>query len=126
MYRPNSSQNDPASFTDDACTPRPPPPKRFKTDSINAIADQLVAPKTILQYQYPGLTAPQQNYNYRNPNLNLQQGAPSLPLRFNPNTPVYTATSQIKMDKRHPSSFQQLEKVIESRSTVPFHSFWSN
>ncbi|KAI4209913.1 MAG: hypothetical protein LQ351_007198 [Letrouitia transgressa] len=124
MYRPNSSQNDPASFTDDAYTPKPPPPKRFKTDSINAIADQLVAPKTILQYGYPGPPAPQQNYStnsYRNPHLKPQQGVPKPPPpQFHPDTPVYTAASQIKMDKRHPSSFQQLEKLGEGTYATVF------
>ncbi|KAL9610978.1 MAG: hypothetical protein Q9167_004355 [Letrouitia subvulpina] len=119
MYHPNSLQNDPASFTDDACTPRPPPPKRFRTDSVNAIANQLVAPKNILHYHYPGPTAPQQIY--RNPNLNpQQQGVPTVPLQFHPSTPVYTATSQIKMDKRHPSSFQQLEKLGEGTYATVF------
>ncbi|KAL9600200.1 MAG: hypothetical protein Q9219_003343 [cf. Caloplaca sp. 3 TL-2023] len=115
-------------YIDPEATPRPPKPKRFRTEAVNNIAEQLVAPSDIFQ-QYSGTTAfqpqPPQQLQSHPPNywFDATNPPPSQEPPKARNAPVYTSTGAIKplMDKRHPSSFQQLEKP----SSRPDPSFLS-
>ncbi|KAL8946120.1 MAG: hypothetical protein Q9222_007438, partial [Ikaeria aurantiellina] len=105
--------------TDDSETPRPPAPKRFRSDEVNRVADQLVAPSDIFsqqqqqqqlhQYQrHPSSLAFYKQRQYLPPNATQRA------LIQNNNDPrnlsAYSTFTKPSMDKRHPSSFQQLEK----------------
>lgn len=106
-------------------TPRPPRPKRFKDDKLNHIADQLVAPTNVFN-QYAAQAAPhshqlstQQHRYPTNRAYNKQQNQQphpqpgQLPNTHSRNPSGTLPTPKAIMDKRHPSSFQQLEKVCD-------------
>ncbi|KAL8995882.1 MAG: hypothetical protein Q9188_006701, partial [Gyalolechia gomerana] len=111
-------------------TPRPPQLRRFNNEAINNVASQLVAPSDIFNH-YSGRPAPLPNQNLPISSVNYyhqhrlthppQNGLnQSIPVPHN--APVYTSTNSIKpkMDKRHPSSFQQLEKLGEGTYATVF------
>ena len=77
----------------DSCNPPQTPirPKRFLTRRINDIAESLISPSDVLQIE--------------------RQTSQPKPARATPRTPHV-------MDKRHPSSFQQLEKVIRDQQSL--------
>ncbi|KAI4182759.1 MAG: hypothetical protein L6R41_005780 [Letrouitia leprolyta] len=130
----NSTSHDPSSNLAHSVTPIPPELRRFHNDQINNVASQLVAPSDIFT-QYSG-RPPAPQYHQSSQNLPIssanyyQQQRSSYPpqsglTQSNPvpyNAPVYTSTSSIepKMDKRHPSSFQQLEKLGEGTYATVF------
>ncbi|KAL8707421.1 MAG: hypothetical protein Q9220_007540 [cf. Caloplaca sp. 1 TL-2023] len=126
--------------TDDFDTPRPPAPKRFRSDAVNSVADQLVAPSDFFQ-------RPQQPHLYpEHPNQHLERQQQQvrqyqqIPItrasvnqrQYQPNphsnntnsrsSSASTASSKtlVGMDKRHPSSFQQLEKLGEGTYATVF------
>ncbi|KAL8827753.1 MAG: hypothetical protein Q9170_006886 [Blastenia crenularia] len=136
MAHPYPTQNSPPpDIASDSETPKP---KRFKTEALNNVVDQLVAPSDIFR-QYSGTPAPQQQlrqqyipssavnpynnyqpqYPYNTPQSGFNQCTPTAIPR---NAPVYTTTvpHTPTMDKRHPSSFQQLEKLGEGTYATVF------
>ncbi|KAL8685067.1 MAG: hypothetical protein Q9224_005982 [Gallowayella concinna] len=141
MAQPNHPQNYHHSYsntTDDTeITPRPPASKRFKNDSINRIADQLVAPSDVFN-QYSAQPAPhhQLHHHHQHYPINLpynsqqylqNQSQPAQPAQIpnpsfrKPPLPSTTLPSpKAIMDKRHPSSFQQLEKLGEGTYATVF------
>ncbi|KAL8931337.1 MAG: hypothetical protein Q9211_007040, partial [Gyalolechia sp. 1 TL-2023] len=114
-------------------THQPPQLRRFQNEAINNVACQLVAPSHIFNqysgrpappHQLPNQNLPISSVNYyhqyhssRTPQSGLNQSTP-VPR----SAPVYTSTDSIqpKMDKRHPSSFQQLEKLGEGTYATVF------
>ncbi|KAI4267583.1 MAG: hypothetical protein LQ337_008275 [Flavoplaca oasis] len=113
-------------------TPRPPRPKRFKDDKLNHIADQLVAPTNVFN-QYAAQAAPhshqlstQQHRYPTNRAYNKQQNQQphpqpgQLPNTHSRNPSGTLPTPKAIMDKRHPSSFQQLEKLGEGTYATVF------
>ncbi|KAL8669197.1 MAG: hypothetical protein Q9168_006209, partial [Polycauliona sp. 1 TL-2023] len=136
------------SYDPDA-TPRPPPFKRFKDDGLNHVADQLVAPSDVFnqyppaagiaphhlqhsssyqqlqQHRYPpniAYNSQQYQQQFQQPIYSQQyqphpQPAPLpyIPPKRNPPLPL-----KATMDKRHPSSFQQLEKLGEGTYATVF------
>ncbi|KAL9592522.1 MAG: hypothetical protein Q9179_006637 [Wetmoreana sp. 5 TL-2023] len=116
------------ALTDDFETPRPPASKRFRSESINRIADQLVAPTDIFT-QYSNRNPPQQQHSYPTAssyNQQPHQHRIPQPGQFPYTTPTKAALDSGKlplkatMDKRHPSSFQQLEKLGEGTYATVF------
>ncbi|KAL8811869.1 MAG: hypothetical protein Q9223_001433 [Gallowayella weberi] len=120
--------------TDDAETPRPPASKRFKNDSINRIADQLVAPSHVFN-QYSAQPAPHPHFYHQHYPTNLpynsqqylqNQSQPAqIPDPSFRKPPLPSASGTLPspkaiMDKRHPSSFQQLEKLGEGTYATVF------
>ncbi|KAI4251251.1 MAG: hypothetical protein LQ352_004962 [Teloschistes flavicans] len=145
-------------ITDDSETPRPPAPRRFRSDSINQVADQIVAPSDIFaqysnrpaphqqyyhpppapppppptfsqqhhpQQQYPQQQYPQQQRPHQqHPQQQYQPQPPSRSIA-QPNDVIsreYSEADRLKgsMDKRYPSSFQQLEKLGEGTYATVF------
>lgn len=127
MAQPNHANYHHAYTTYDPDeTPRPPRPKRFKDDKLNHIADQLVAPTDVFnQYaapQHPQHQPPTQQHRYpTNIAYNKQQYQQQYQHQYQQQAHQFPFTSsqpsgtlpspKAIMDKRHPSSFQQLEKV---------------
>ncbi|KAL8737406.1 MAG: hypothetical protein Q9181_001713 [Wetmoreana brouardii] len=120
MAQPDTAQNPQSSLTDDSETPRPPATKRFRSESVNRIADQLVAPTDIFT-QYSNRPAPQQHFYPAVSSYNQQQYQHRIPQPGQ--VPTSTPTRlplKATMDKRHPSSFQQLEKLGEGTYATVF------
>ncbi|KAL9026348.1 MAG: hypothetical protein Q9196_004975 [Gyalolechia fulgens] len=133
MDRSYPSSLDKPSYAAQFETHQPPQLRRFQNEAINNVACQLVAPSHIF-HQYSGRPAPphqlpnqnlpissanyyHQYHSSRTPQSGLNQSTP-VPR----SAPVYTSTDSIqpKMDKRHPSSFQQLEKLGEGTYATVF------
>ncbi|KAL8781979.1 MAG: hypothetical protein Q9213_005763 [Squamulea squamosa] len=135
MAQPNHAQYHQSYTTYDPDeTPRPPPPKRFKDDNINRIAEQLIAPSDVFN-QYSAQSAPhhqviQQHrystnvpYNKQQYQQNQQPQSGQIPnssFRNPPTSSGISPTPKAVMDKRHPSSFQQLEKLGEGTYATVF------
>ncbi|KAL8858249.1 MAG: hypothetical protein Q9178_005261 [Gyalolechia marmorata] len=136
MAQPNHAQY-PHSYTtsDPDETPRPPAPKRFRNDNLNRIAEQLVAPTDVFkqystqsaphpqhlfqQYRYP-TNIPYNKQQYQQNQQPLSGQVPHTSFRH-PSGPSGTLpTPKAIMDKRHPSSFQQLEKLGEGTYATVF------
>ncbi|KAI4245598.1 MAG: hypothetical protein L6R40_002399 [Gallowayella cf. fulva] len=143
MAQPNHAQNNhnnhnhhPYDYTtDDSETPRPPAHKRFKNDSINRIANQLVAPTDVFN-TYSAQPAPQHHFQhhhhhypinipYNTQQYQLYQQNHNQPTQISnpaPRNPLvdpgFLPSPKAIMDKRHPSSFQQLEKVLSPRGNA--------
>ncbi|KAI4094978.1 MAG: hypothetical protein LQ348_006525 [Seirophora lacunosa] len=129
MANPHPPQN---FDTDNSETPRPPQQKRFKSEAVDHVASQLVAPADIFHH-YSTRPAP---HHFHHP-ASLPTPPNSIPLRApNPPAPnghhqkkslsregpIYTSSARhsLGMDKRHPSSFQQLEKLGEGTYATVF------
>ncbi|KAL8686683.1 MAG: hypothetical protein Q9218_006939 [Villophora microphyllina] len=129
---------EPHDFDDDSETPRPPAFKRFRSDSVNRVAEQLVAPSDIFT-QYSNRPAPQQHYYHPpQPTYPQQQYQPPPELiahandiiarehreaeRLRGSSSEHSESHRLKgtMDKRYPSSFQQLEKLGEGTYATVF------
>ncbi|KAI4103003.1 MAG: hypothetical protein L6R37_004085 [Teloschistes peruensis] len=155
-HHPNPAHN----LTDDCETPRPPAPKRFRSDALNRVADQIVAPIDIFaQYSnrlaphhyyyhppqqhitYPQPIYPQTTYQQQYPQQEHPQQQQPPPRQQHPQhqhrpqvhpRPIarpnestlgeYKESDKLKgsMDKRYPSSFQQLEKLGEGTYATVF------
>ncbi|CAO1597665.1 negative regulator of the PHO system [Xanthoria calcicola] len=147
MAQPNHAHYHQAYTTYDPDeTPRLPRPKRFKDDKLNHIADQLVAPTDVFnQYaapQHPQHQPPTQQHRYpTNIAYNKQQYQQQYQHQYQqqaqhshpqpgllpytsshsaPQPPGTSPTPKAIMDKRHPSSFQQLEKLGEGTYATVF------
>ncbi|KAL8986466.1 MAG: hypothetical protein Q9177_004177 [Variospora cf. flavescens] len=123
-----------AADTDNSETPRPPKLKRFKSEAVDNIASQLVAPSDIFTHylrgpapqlqpsknQYPSsIHTPLHNTSSKHPPAQNGQHQKKILPRGGP---IYTSSARhpLGMDKRHPSSFQQLEKLGEGTYATVF------
>ncbi|KAL8917879.1 MAG: hypothetical protein Q9208_007702 [Pyrenodesmia sp. 3 TL-2023] len=140
MANPNATPK----YPDDK-TPKPPQSRRFHSQAVNNVASQLVAPSDIFnQYGIATRPAPQSQHQSSNPPSHPQrthsQHQPhsrsrsastsrksrkdTTPRKGPP--PIYTSTAALagkpssNMDKRNPSSFQQLEKLGEGTYATVF------
>ncbi|KAL8896917.1 MAG: hypothetical protein Q9207_007480 [Kuettlingeria erythrocarpa] len=128
----------------DEKTPRPPSAKRFHHQAFNTVASQLVAPSDIFnQYAYSSIPVqqpqrqssssssnqtshPQPSHSQHPSQSGSRSAIPNKYPRKDPTprrgpAPIYTSTGAlIPMDKRNPSSFQQLEKLGEGTYATVF------
>ncbi|KAL8754866.1 MAG: hypothetical protein Q9184_004986, partial [Pyrenodesmia sp. 2 TL-2023] len=122
----------------DEKTPKPPPSKRLHSQTINTVASQLVAPSDIFnQYGFSSRPAPQPQQQpsttrsehqsqsrSRSASTSRKSRKDTTPRKGPP--PIYTSTAALipksssNMDKRNPSSFQQLEKLGEGTYATVF------